>query len=54
LSYGLALEAASRRSDAAAAYRRYLELEPTAPEAEKVRAHVAQLESGTSVPGPRS
>jgi len=45
LSYGLALEAASRPRDAAAAYRRYLELEPAAPEAEKVKAHLAQLES---------
>jgi len=50
LSYGQALEAAARRQDAAAAYRRYLELEPTSPEAEKVRAHLAQLESPGSAP----
>lgn len=45
LSYGLALETAKRPRDAAAAYRRYLELEPDAPQAEKVRAHLAGLES---------
>jgi tetratricopeptide (TPR) repeat protein len=45
LSYGLALETAKRPRDAAAAYRRYLELEPNAPQAEKVRAHLAGLES---------
>lgn len=43
LSYGLALEAASRPQDAVAAYRRYLELEPDAAEAEKVKAHLAEL-----------
>lgn len=50
LSYGQALEAAARRQDAAAAYRRYLELEPTSPEAEKVKAHLAQLESPATAP----
>ena len=45
LSYGLALEAAKRPQDAAAVYRRYLELEPSAPQAEKVRAHLAALKS---------
>jgi tetratricopeptide (TPR) repeat protein len=44
LSYGLALESAKRPQDAAAAYRRYLELEPQSPEAEKVRAHLAELQ----------
>lgn len=44
LSYGLALEAAKRPQDAAAAYKRYLELEPQAPEAEKVKAHLAELQ----------
>jgi predicted TPR repeat methyltransferase len=43
LSYGLALEAASRPQDAAAAYRRYLELEPGSAEAEKVKARLAEL-----------
>lgn len=45
LSYGRALETAKRPRDAAAAYRRYLELEPDASQAEKVRAHLAGLES---------
>jgi len=43
LSYGLALEAASRPQDAATAYRRYLELEPNSAQAEKVKAHLADL-----------
>jgi tetratricopeptide (TPR) repeat protein len=50
LSYGLALEAAARQQDAVAAYRRYLELEPASPEAEKVKAHLAQLESPATAP----
>ena len=50
LSYGLALEAAARRQDAVAAYRRYLELEPASPDAEKVKAHLAQLESPAAAP----
>jgi Flp pilus assembly protein TadD len=44
LSHGLALEAAKRARDAVNAYRRYLELEPASPDAEKVKAHIAQLE----------
>jgi tetratricopeptide (TPR) repeat protein len=44
LSYGLALEAAKRPQDAAGAYRRYLELEPNSPQAEKVRAHLAEID----------
>ena len=47
LSYGRALEAAARPRDAVAAYRRYLELEPASTEAERVKAHVAQLESSS-------
>ena len=46
LSYGLALESARRPQDAAAAYRRYLELEPQSPEADKVRAHLAEIQPG--------
>jgi tetratricopeptide (TPR) repeat protein len=46
LSYGLALESAKRPQDAAAAYRRYLELEPQSPEADKVRAHLAEIQPG--------
>jgi tetratricopeptide (TPR) repeat protein len=50
LSYGLALEAAKRPRDAAEAYRRYLELEPQAPDAEKVKAHLAELDPATTAP----
>jgi regulator of sirC expression with transglutaminase-like and TPR domain len=50
LSYGLALEAAKRPGDAAEAYRRYLELEPQAPDAEKVKAHLAELQPATAAP----
>jgi tetratricopeptide (TPR) repeat protein len=50
LSYGLALEAAKRPRDAAEAYRRYLELEPQAPDAEKVKAHLAELQPATAAP----
>ena len=44
LSYGLALEAVKRPAEAIAAYRRYLELEPAASDADRVKAHIAQLE----------
>ncbi len=47
LSHGLALEKASRPRDAAAAYRRYLELAETPADADKVKERIAQLESGT-------
>ena len=32
-------------AEAAAAYRRYLELEESAPQAEKIKARIAQLET---------
>ena len=51
LSYGLALEAAKRPQDATAAYKRYLELEPDSPEAEKVKAHLAELQPAASAKG---
>jgi len=51
LSYGLALEAAKRPQDAAAAYRRYLELESESPEAEKVKAHLAELQPAVPTKG---
>jgi Flp pilus assembly protein TadD len=51
LSYGLALEAAKRPRDAAEAYKRYLELEADSPEAEKVKAHLAELAPGASTKG---
>jgi tetratricopeptide (TPR) repeat protein len=53
LSYGLALEAAARPQDAAAAYKKYLELEPSSPQAEKVKAHLAELER-PAAPAPAS
>jgi tetratricopeptide (TPR) repeat protein len=43
LSHGLALEAARRPAAAAAAYRRYLELEEAAPAAEKIKERIAAL-----------
>jgi tetratricopeptide (TPR) repeat protein len=51
LSYGLALEAAKRPEDAATAYRRYLELEPNSPQAEKVRAHLADIDPARKASG---
>jgi tetratricopeptide (TPR) repeat protein len=45
LSHGYALETAARPRDAAAAYRRYLELEEMGPQAEKIKARIAQLET---------
>jgi tetratricopeptide (TPR) repeat protein len=50
LSHGLALEAARRTKDAIAAYRRYLELDPAGAEADKVKAHITQLEGLESGP----
>lgn len=43
LSLAAAQEAAQRPADAAATYRRYLELEPAAPEADKIRDRIARL-----------
>jgi tetratricopeptide (TPR) repeat protein len=43
LWYGQALEQAGRREEAVAAYRRFLELQPDGPQAEKVKARLAQL-----------
>jgi tetratricopeptide (TPR) repeat protein len=45
LSLGFALETAARPRDAAAAYRRYLELQESGPQAEKIKARIAQLET---------
>jgi len=45
LSRAYALETAKRPRDAAAAYRHYLELEESAPQAEKIKARIAQIES---------
>lgn len=43
LAHASALERAARPADAAAAYERYLELLEDAPNAEKIRARIAQL-----------
>jgi tetratricopeptide (TPR) repeat protein len=45
LSRAYALETAKRPRDAAAAYRHYLEMEQSAPQAEKIKARIAQIES---------
>jgi tetratricopeptide (TPR) repeat protein len=45
LAHAFALESAQRPRDAAAAYRRYLELEESAPQAEKIKARITQLET---------
>jgi tetratricopeptide (TPR) repeat protein len=45
LSHAFALETASKPREAAAAYRRFLELEESSPQAEKIKARIAQLES---------
>jgi tetratricopeptide (TPR) repeat protein len=43
LSHAYALEKAARPADALAAYQRFLELQPDAPQADKIKARVAQL-----------
>jgi len=43
LWYGRALDRSGRQQDAVAAYKRFLELEPDGPQAEKVKARLAQL-----------
>lgn len=43
LALGISYERLERRADAAAAYGEYLRLSPNAPDAEKVRARIAQL-----------
>jgi tetratricopeptide (TPR) repeat protein len=44
LAYALALESAQRPGEAVAVYRRFLELQPADPQAEKIKARIAQLE----------
>jgi tetratricopeptide (TPR) repeat protein len=41
--YGLALEQSGKRPEAAVEYRRFLELDPNASEAEKVRGRLSEL-----------
>jgi tetratricopeptide (TPR) repeat protein len=43
LWYGRALDQAGRGPEAIAAYKRFLELEPDTPQAEKVKARLAQI-----------
>jgi Tfp pilus assembly protein PilF len=51
LWYGRALDRSGRPQDAMAAYRRFLELEPDGPQAEKVKARLAQMgDSSTGAP----
>lgn len=50
LSHGLALEAAQRPKDAAAAYRRYLELAESPADADKVKERIVHLESNQGSP----
>ena len=47
LAIGISYERLDRRADAAAAYGEYLRLLPAAPDADRVRARIAQL-TGTS------
>lgn len=54
LSHAWALETARRPAEAAAAYRRYLELEESAPQADKIRARIAELERGAGAPAPQA
>jgi Flp pilus assembly protein TadD len=46
---GISYERLQKGPEAAAAYQEYLRLSPDAPDAEKVRARIAQLQSGLSV-----
>ena len=45
LSHGLALEAARRPREATVAYRNFLDLAPESPDADKVKAKIAMLET---------
>jgi tetratricopeptide (TPR) repeat protein len=46
---GISYERLQKGPEAAAAYQQYLRLSPAAPDAEKVRARIAQLQSGSPV-----
>lgn len=50
LWYGRALDKSGRQQDAVAAYHRFLELEPDTPQAEKVKARLAQMGESTGAP----
>jgi len=52
LALGTSLERLQRPRDAAAAYDEYLRLAPSAPDAEKVRARIAQLTQAPPPPTP--
>jgi Flp pilus assembly protein TadD len=51
MALAISLEKLQRRTEAAAAYNDYLQLAPSAPDAERVRARIAQL-SGQATPTP--
>jgi len=46
LSLGISLETVGRVTEAVQAYRRYLAIQPTSPDAERLKAHVQALEAG--------
>jgi len=48
LALGISLEKLKRRAEAAAAYGEYLRLSPQAPDADKIRARIAQLTTPAS------
>lgn len=58
LALANALDTAQRPQEAATAYRRYLELQETAPQADKIKARIAQLEGAgkpaAAAPGPQA
>lgn len=49
LSLGLSLEKAGRAADAVREYRQFLEMEPTSPDAAKLKAHIQVLVSAPPV-----
>jgi tetratricopeptide (TPR) repeat protein len=54
LWYGRALDRSGRQQDAVAAYKKFLELEPDGPQAEKVKARLAQLGDPSAGAPPRT
>jgi Flp pilus assembly protein TadD len=46
LSLGMSLERVGRIADAVKEYKTYLEMEPSAPDAAKLKAHVEALAAG--------
>jgi tetratricopeptide (TPR) repeat protein len=52
MALGISYERLQKGPEAAAAYQEYLRLSPAAPDAEKVRARIAHLQSGASAAPP--